>query len=219
MAARTAALKRHWHLPKLLTNAARLSRGPWCFAAAVDRNGLLASQQLFGIWAKEGSNVPSLDALCALLNSPVAVAYIASHSPPDRIRATTINAVPIPQEIPAAVDDLVHSYVAILREQADLFEYTLGERAIRALNDIDAAILEAYDLPPRLERELLEYFRCDERPTVHTWTHWFPRDFHPFVPLREYVSGEYKYATGNWLANEVELWTEREAAALHEVID
>jgi hypothetical protein len=219
VAKRTAALKRPWHRPKLLTNAARLSRGPWCFAAAVDRNGLLASQQLFGVWAKEGSNGPSLAALCALLNSPLAVAHIASHSPPDRIRAAAINAVPIPLELPAALDELVQSYVAILREQTDLFADALGERANKALNDIDAAILEAYDLPPRLERTLLEYFRGDERPTLHRWTHWFPVGFNPFIPLHEYISAEYHRSAGQWVIEVFTPLPESEVVALRKCLD
>ena len=96
-AKRAAAYKRPWQQPKLLANAARISRGPWCFAAAVDRNGLMASQQLFGIWTTDDGL--SLNALCALLNSPVGVGYIACNSPPDRIRVSAVSAVPLPYEV------------------------------------------------------------------------------------------------------------------------
>jgi hypothetical protein len=80
---RGRGVKHAWDSPKILANAARISRGHWCFAASLDRSGLLASQQLFGIWSLSESAGPSLETLCALLNGPVAVAYIACHSPPD----------------------------------------------------------------------------------------------------------------------------------------
>ena len=113
-AKRAAAHKRPWQQPKLLANAARISRGPWCFAAAADRNGLMASQQLFGIWSKNGF---SLNTLCALLNSPVGVAYVACHSPPDRIRVSAVNAVPLPSEIPRELDGLVKQIHATYRSR------------------------------------------------------------------------------------------------------
>src|SRR5262249_5919666 len=46
----THATARNWESPKIITNAVRLSRGPWRLAAAVDRAGLVFSQQLLGLW-------------------------------------------------------------------------------------------------------------------------------------------------------------------------
>jgi hypothetical protein len=216
---RTAALRWPWHLPKLLANAARLSRGPWCFAATADRRGLLASQQLFGIWPKDGSAGTSLEALCALLNSPIAVAYLASHSPPDRIRVRTVKAVPIPAKMPIGLEDMVQEYTEIAEKSAGLFANTMAERASETLNRIDAAILAAYNLPPRLERRLLEYFRADERPTVHPWQHWYPEDFTAFLPLHRYLSAEFKVATSGWVLDVFKPLPKDEASALREYLD
>ncbi|MEA2859229.1 MAG: hypothetical protein QOC72_1268 [Methylobacteriaceae bacterium] len=216
---RGGAFELPWKDPKILANAARLSRGPWCFAAAVDRDRLVASQQLFGIWrVNQGEGGPSLNTLCALLNSPVAVAYISSNSPPDRIRVNTVKAVPIPHNLPAGIDELVERYSQLIHEQQALFSDS-SERANRLLHEIDALVLRSYDLSPRMERRVLDYFRGEMRPTIHHWTHWFPQDFAPFIPLHEYVSGEYKIATGNWVSDLVRPLPEVEAAAIQELLD
>jgi hypothetical protein len=218
VAERTAAHKRPWQKPKLLVNAARLSRGPWCFAAALDAKKLLASQQLFGIWPASESRI-SLNWLCAILNGPVAIAYIASHSPPDRIRLGTINSVPIPPYMPSGLDELVLDYLAIMAERAGLFAKDFDERANQALYKIDAAILESYDLPPRLERQVLEYFRGEIRPTLHEWRHWFPENFRPFIPLQEYLSLEYQKITHAWIQEVFAPLPPEEAEALSDYMD
>jgi hypothetical protein len=211
-ARRTGAFKRPWRESKVLANAARFSGRPWCFAAAVDHEGLLASQQLFGVWAKKGC---SLYALCALLNSPLAVAYIATHSPPDRIRQTTVTEVPIPHEIPRGLDVLAQKYAGLIELLSDEFV----EPAKKLLLEIDAQILRAYDLPPRLERRLLEYFRGETRPTVHEWEHWFPEGFQPFIPLYKFISEEYQKATQPWIQKVFKPLPPDEAARLREYMD
>ena len=205
-----------WAETKLLANAARLSRGPWCFAAAVDNETLIASQQLFGIWPKPGIRIY---ALCALLNGPIANAYIASHSPADRIRVATVQALPIPVEIPRELDDLVKRYMRIAAHGTGLFSEKAMERADRLLDQIDALVLKAYDLPPRLERQLLEYFRGSARPTVHEWAHWFPIEFTPFIPLHEFLSEDYRRARKENLLNVFAALPNSEAVALREVLD
>ena len=70
-----------WHLPKILVNAGRLSIGPWRIAAAVDTSRLLVSQQYFGLWPHESLSNARLVAFSAILNGPVANAFVANHSP------------------------------------------------------------------------------------------------------------------------------------------
>ena len=205
-----------WRETKILANAARLSRGPWCFAAAVDSEGLIFSQQLFGVWPKPGARVY---ALCAILNSPVANAYIATHSPADRIRVSTVSAVPIPVEIPTVIDELVKRYMRIVAQSFGLFSSRAAERADELLSQIDALILKAYDLSPRLEKQLLEYFRESERPTLHEWSHWFPVGFTPFIPLHEYLSDEYSKAKKEQLLSVFTPLPDDEAIALREILD
>jgi len=216
---RGKAIELPWDKPKLFANAARVSRGPWCFAAAIDRKGLIGSQQLFGIWPASGEGERSVETLCALLNSPLAVAYIASHSPPDRLRVKTIKAVPIPNKLPSEIDGLVKQYAKILRDQPTLSSPDYVERANRALYEIDAAVLKAYDLPPRLEKRVLDYFLGERRPTLHEWKHWFPPDFQAFLPLCRYLSAEFRTAASGWVLKVFKPLPEEEAAALREYLD
>jgi hypothetical protein len=205
-----------WAEAKILANAARLSRGPWCFAAAIDNEGLIFSQQLFGIWPKPAAR---LHALCALLNSPLANAYIASHSPADRIRVHTVLSVPIPVGIPKEIDELAKQYMRIVAHGESLFSTRITERADKILDQIDAHVLQAYDLPPRLERQLLEYFRGEQRPTLHEWSHWFPESFTPFIPLHEYLSEDHRKARKELLLKVFTPLPDDEAIALRDTLD
>jgi hypothetical protein len=130
-----------------------------------------------------------------------------------------LNQRQIPETIPRELDELVQRYETILKEARALFSSDFDNTAANALNDIDAAILAAYDLPPRLERQLLEYFRNDERPTVHAWKHWFPENFQAYVPLRMYLSDVFQLAASGWVLDVFRPLPEEEAAALREYLD
>lgn len=205
-----------WDQPKVIANAARLSRGPWCFAAAVDSQGLAVSQQLYGVWPKKGV---SLNVLCAILNGPVANAYVAIHSPPDRIRLDAVHGIPIPAQIPPELEELGKRYARAVLQGSGLFSPRAAEKAESLLDQMDALVLRAYDLPPRLEKELLEYFREARRPTSHDWTHWFPKDFAPAIPLYRYHSEEYKIATSNWVLDVFKPLPKDQADAVREFLE
>ena len=68
------------------------------------------------------------------------------------------------------VGDLVVEYLQCL-EDAVMSVGSL-ERAHSVLMKIDAAVLAAYDLPQRLEKQLFDYFHDAERPLTHAWQHW-----------------------------------------------
>jgi hypothetical protein len=183
-----------WEKPKIIMNATRLSRGPWRIGAFADFKGLRYSQQFFGLWPQKEFDRRELLALSAILNGPIANAFIAAQAPDFRFRVDSIERIPIPSAIPAAIGDLVTEYIGRLNRPQLFDDPRLGT----LLCQIDAEVLKAYDLPPRLERELLEFFRNSERPVVHEWHHWFPENFQPFIPLHEYVSDEYQDATKPW---------------------
>ena len=167
------ALRHPWDKPKLVANAARLSRGPWRIGAALDANGLVCSQQYFSLWLRESIGDAPLQVFAAVLNGPLASAFLAVHSPEERMRITAVKRIPVPDtfpENPEKLVELVDEYVRRLHEEA----LAPGrEEALAALLlQIDAAVLEAYDLPPRLERELLSHFPAEGRPVAHDWRHW-----------------------------------------------
>jgi N-6 DNA Methylase len=202
-----------WDKLKLIVNAARVSRGPWRLDAALDTDGLLFSQQFYGLWPTAPIKKGELLALAAVLNGPLANAFIATHSPAGRIRGSAISEIPIPPSLPNHLGNLVDDYVSGLSNQ-QLFDQT-GKQLQSLLAQIDAAVLDAYDLPPRLERELLDYFKDAERPVAHEWTHWDA--FVPGIGLRlaERLPGRIK-SPQNWISEVFRPLPENEAALLRD---
>src|SRR6185437_10145900 len=58
-----------------------------------------------------------------------------------------------------------------------------------ALLAVDAALLQAYELPSDLEHQLLDFFRGQKRPALGGRTEYFPQEFKAPVSLEEYVRG------------------------------
>jgi len=185
-----------WSEAKLLCNAARLGRGYWRLAAAVDRVGLYASQQFIGLWPLPGIESVDLDALAAVLNGPVANAFMADHSSEKRFRIETLLSIPIPHELPAAVGQLAREYAAHVAKKDIMVDRDM--ELSRLLDQIDIMVLGAYDLSPRLERDLLCAFRRGERPLVHDWQPWAVAESDPALKLSELRAGLLQNAQGNW---------------------
>jgi hypothetical protein len=188
-----------WAKPKVIMNAVRRTRGAWRISAIPDYDGLAVYQNFHALW-------PSLDyspeVIAALLNSPVASAFIAAYSRGRHVTRIVLRQLPIP--------DLSH------RERQDLerlvSQYTQGvgklelegdleRRDARALLlEIDARLLRGYDLPPRLERVLLDLFRGRKRPVSLDFGDYYPADFRPCIPLHEYISDDFKRSTAAEIA-------------------
>ena len=178
-----------WERRKLVVNAGRLSRGAWRVGAALDDEGLVLSQQFFGLWPlAEASEVELLEYM-AIVNGPVANAFLGVHSPAKGIRITDMRRIPVPASVPREVGDRVAEYVRLFEEQGILD--SSDEEAERLLAEIDAAVLGAYDLPLRLERELLRGFRGQRRPVGHAWRHWDERDSTPGLTVAERMSNRF----------------------------
>ena len=85
------------------------------------------------------------------------------------------------------------------------------------LVSIDAAVLCAYDLPLRLERQLLEYFKDADRPVPHHWQHWDTLHHVPGLSLSETVSGQFN-ATGDWVKSVFQPLPEDEISLLRDYV-
>lgn len=175
-----------WHLPKVVCSAVRLSRGPWRLAAAVDMDGLYLSQQFFGIWPKQPETGPgALEAIAAILNSPLANAYSATHDPDKRLRVSTMDKLPLPRSLDVpTLRSLIAQYIDLASQDGPLFGGT-GSQLSEALMAIDAAVLAAYDLPPRLEKALLAYVGSDGRPCGHSFERYPGLDEQGAIALRQ----------------------------------
>lgn len=164
---RGGAINYPWASPKLIANAIRTSRSPWRLAATVDTAGLLVSQQFYGIWLRESRELSlSLVELCAILNSPLANAFSFVHDEQKHLRKETLQTLPLPSaHISREVESLIGEYVAACEgDDGPLFS-SRPKSAQDLLLEIDALVLKAYDLPPRLERELLRFMGEGQRPS------------------------------------------------------
>jgi hypothetical protein len=74
------------------------------------------------------------------------------------------------------------------------------DEARKLMFAIDAEVLRLYDLPPRLERKLLDFFTGWDRPGVHfKFERYFPSGFDAWIPLHEYLSEEFQRSTPEYV--------------------
>ena len=199
-----------WDRIKLVATAARPTPGPWSIAAGLDREGLVCSGQFFGLWPKRRVADAQLLAFVAILNGPVASAFLAAHSLAKRVRVADVKRIPVPSALPPHAANLTADYVRRLHER----KMTSSDDGLdELLTLIDAAVLGAYDLPARLEQRLLDCFRGSVRPTAHAWRHWDEWNPTPGLTLAERVSGRYR-PHGNWILDVFQPLPEEEAELL-----
>jgi len=184
-----------WSKPKVIANAARLSRGPWRIAASPDYDGLVCYKNFFGIWPR--GEFP-IEVLAVLLNAPVANAYLWTYDSRENHKVT-VEDIPIPKLDGPDIEELtnlVRTYIQYRHEWLanPLEEVKAEENCRQLLAEIDAAILQAYDLPPRLERQLLDCFIGYQRPGPVEFTEYYPRSFKPFIPWHRYIAREFQQA-------------------------
>lgn len=177
-----------WDKPKVIVPASRMSRGPWRYAAAIDKNGRIISRRFYIIWPK--SKTFDVAMLAALLNSPIAEAYIYDHSFQKDIPKRVYADIPIPEisfDTKQIIDYLVNHYLKVLRKDET--------EARKTLFQIDAEILKLYKLPPRLERQLLDIFWGYQRPVPFEFKGYISPDINAWIPLHIYLSEQFNNAT------------------------
>ena len=186
-----------WNLPKLVVNARRVARGNWKIAASPDYRGLMCFQYFHGIWPT--CNIP-LEVLAAILNGPVANAFVAVREVQRDIRIQTLKNVPVPNFHPdteQTISSLVRQYNEV-RGQWLLGIIPVSQAHVtckRLLQWVDAEVLKAYDLPPRFERSLLDFFSGHSRPGPIKFTQYFPDSFRPSLPWYRFLLGDLEEAT------------------------
>ena len=207
---RGGAVHLPWDRPKLVMNAGRLSRRAWRIAVAFDDSGLLCSQQFCALWPRAALTDAQFLAFAALLNGPVANAYLAARSPDKGLRISAIKQIPVPATLPLHVGTLVADYLQHCSGGRDAHS---GAELEDLLTLIDATALGAYDLPPRLEQRLLRYFRGAARPVEHSWRHWDEQWSAPGLTLSERASGGFR-PHGSWVLEVFQPLPPAEAALL-----
>lgn len=181
-----------WNLPwdkaKVVVPASRMSRGPWRYAAAIDNEGRIVSRLFYAVWPK--TDLLNVDLLAALLNSPVAAAFTYAHSFQRTIPKRVYEDIPVP-EVSSDSGQIISSFVrnyliALQKDEA---------RAKDILLRIDAEILKLYNLPPRLERQLLNIFWGHQRPVPFEFKGYIPLEIDSWIPLHIYISDQFREAT------------------------
>ncbi|MFC1972126.1 N-6 DNA methylase [Chloroflexota bacterium] len=192
---RTNAHELPWARPNVIANAHRLSRGPWRITAVPNEDGLVCYHNFHGIWPIGGVR---LEVIAAILNSPIANAYLATHERVDN-RKTSVESIPIPSLGDAEAEtltNLVRSYIELKNKwkMRILGNDDAKEGWRRLIMQIDAVLLKAYDLPPKLERQLLDFFEGSKRPGDPEFTEYYPKGFQPYIPWHIYISREFQLA-------------------------
>jgi len=207
-----------WHLPKATANAARLTRGPWAITAAPDTSGLVCSQRFHGVWPIR--DLP-IELLAAILVGPVGNTVIGLQITSRDNQKRIVGAIPVPSLTSAETE----SIVALVREyQANRQRWMKNARTTNAMQqachrlllEIDAAVLAGYDLPPRLEREVLDRFAGEPRPGPVRFEGYYPPDFAPAIPLRRYLSAEYRNSAAHLTLERLKLVDDPAVSAMIE---
>jgi hypothetical protein len=190
-------------VPQVLVNYSPSVPGPWLIKATLDPEGRPATSRF--VTVRRRGTAPPLTFFWAVMNSPIANAFAASW--PDK-RQTLVKdwrTLPLPKPSPdraSAIVQAAEEYLALMRAADEIMAPQLPNAVIRKmLVRIDAEVLRLYDLPPRLERQLLDFFHGVERKGVGcTFGDYFPADFKPYIPLHEYISDDYRRSTAGELA-------------------
>lgn len=196
----TNILRYPWEKPKVFVNAHRTSRGAWRYAAFIDKEENISSKNFVALWPNK-ENV-SLEYLAAILNSPLANAFVAAHERGKHNRVKTIRNIPVPDLSDynkQNITRLVCAYMTKVKERVLTNDTILGD----ILLQIDALILKGYNLPPRLERELLDYFRDESRPVPFEFKEYIPESFTACISLLMYISPDFRQCTAENLLNRV----------------
>jgi hypothetical protein len=186
---RGGAYKHDWHKPKAFVNGSARSRGPWRLAAIPDSEGLVASETQIGVWPKPDSGYDEF-LLSAILNSPLANAFVATREGKLNVTQEILKLIPIPYFTEPQMD-MVRVLIKEYRESP----------SERLLMEIDALVLKAYNLHPRHETELLKLFQGQGRfrPTSHRFRDYLPANFDVYFSLSDYLSPRFQEATAGEL--------------------
>ena len=187
---------------QVLLNYAPVSREPWRLKALLDPEGHAVTSR-FVVLRPVAEGV-ALEFVWALLNSPLGNAYAFCHLGKRENTVGVLLDMPVPRFAPEDADRVtraVRRYLDAVRTAPDGLRADVCALALRNLMlHVDAEVLRLYDLPPRMERRVLDLFQGHERVGVpFQFTEYFAEDFRPCIPLHEYLSDAYRRTTAGEL--------------------
>jgi len=192
---------------QILANYARTSNTPWRIKALIDREGLPVTNSFLVVRTRDAEW--SLEALWALLNSPYANAFTYCHCMERHNLESIIRDIPLPECNSSDLQNLkrlVQEYFALYQENKEILKSEPSQKeAKKRMLAIDVEIMRLYDLPPKLERELLDLFNAYKRKGIHfKFDRYYHKGFESWIPLHEYISEEYQRSTVSF----VKKWAE-----------
>ena len=161
-------MKRDWDEPKVLLNAQAGSRGPWRLFAAVDYDAVLVTQAFHVAWPR--SETTPVQVIAAIINGPVANAWVCQKDDKRHNKVGTCRRIPIPdmnrldQDMVVRKADRLQAIHALRGWQ----DASRNSEFQRLLHEVDALILEAYDLPGDMADGLFSLFTGAGRRKIVT---------------------------------------------------
>lgn len=184
--------KYDWGKPKAILPKARVSRGRWRMVAFADRTGVACHETFSGIWPKSGQVDEVL--LAAILNSPIANAFVATREGGRDITAEVIKLIPVPK-FSRTTTERIHELVNRYEMSINAMALDRHEDPEKLLKTIDAVVMAAYRMPPRLERQVLDYFNDNDRKVDHPFHNYYPATLDIYVHLSDYVDDKFSRST------------------------
>ena len=183
-------LQYNWEKPKVILPACRISRGHWRFAAAIDTKGRILSRVFYAVWPK--SEDVDVKILAALLNAPIAQAFVYSHHTERNILINQYEAIPIPPL--SALLERGTMIGALVSRYMEEVEKGVGD-AVATLTQIDAEVMRLYKLPPKLERQVLDLFWGEPRRVDVPFNGHIPPELESWIPLHVFISDKFREST------------------------
>lgn len=181
-----------WSRPKAILPKARVSRGRWRMVSFADHAGITCHHTFYGVWPRSDQYDEVL--IAAILNSPVANAFVATREGTRDITAQVLKLIPVPK-FSRITRDKLHDLVSRYEACINTIPLNRREDPELLLKNIDALVVSAYRIPPRLERMLLDYFNANERKVAHPFHDYFPASLDMFVHLSEYLDEKFSRTT------------------------
>lgn len=193
--------------PQVILNSIRVGDGPWRLKGLIDRKGHPFTGNFLVVRPKKKEW--SLEVLWAIINSPLANAYAYCHSLERHNQTSMMRSIPIPNcdsRSLGQLDYLVKDYFALFASQGEILQPEVDPKeAERRMLAIDAEVMRLYDLPPKLEWQVLNLFAGYQRKGVDfNFKRYYPEGFESWIPLHEYLSEEYQRSTPSFVKKWVE---------------
>jgi hypothetical protein len=167
-------------VPQVLLNYAPSGRGPWRLKALLDPKGHPVSSRFIAV--RPSAESYSTLALWAILNSPIANAFVFAHLGKRDNVVGEIKKMPMPAKATfGALETAANRY---LKEASSISE---SPKLKKLMLDVDCEVLSLYALPANLERLILETFTGWERVGVpFRQSFYLPEGFRADVSLADF---------------------------------